>query len=88
MGYILPVRPYQYNHYQRRMRIDSQDPMHIEKCFQSILASQYYDIAREYTDPRHNFVDTNDKGRKNILANDEVLYAQLTGKGRRLNDIV
>jgi len=87
MGYVLPVRPYQYTDYQRRMRIDSRDPMHIEKSFPVVFASQYYDIAKEYTNSGQNIIDVKGKGEKPALSKDKI-YAQLTGKGRNFNDMV
>jgi len=85
MGYVLPVRPYRYTDYQRRMHIDTNDPMEIDKTFHDILTSQHYDIASEYSDPRHNYVMMNDEEEKQPL---EKTYAQLTGIGRNFNDIV
>lgn len=87
MGYILPVRSYQYNEYQRRMRIDSHDPMRIDKIFPAVFASQYYDIAKEYTNPKNDFIEADEKVNHSIVA-PENIYARLTGKGRNFNKSV
>lgn len=88
MGYILPVRSYQYTDYQRRMRIGSQDPMYIEKSFPAMFTSQHYDIAKEYTAPRRHFIDVDEKENKYAKVSPDKMYAQLTGKGNNVNNVV
>lgn len=87
MGYILPVRLYEYTDYQRRMRIDSKDPMEIDKNFRALFASQYHDIAKEYTDPKRDFVNLDEEGGESIEPLEKT-YADITGKGRNFNDII
>jgi len=87
MGYILPVKNFQYYDYHSRIIDEKKNPYYIDKPFKAVLEAQYEDI-KNHPVPRHVMLN---KEHAQILAQKRKsfkTYADLTGKGKLFNELV
>lgn len=83
MGYILPIQPFQYNDYQKRIIETKQNPQFIDKPFKVILEKKHQEITNQYerlNKTKYQSISPKQTGIK--------FFADLTGKGRHFNESI
>lgn len=48
MGYILPIKQYQYQQYHQRVSIKKQDTMPVQRPFKSVLDRRHQQLSKKY----------------------------------------
>ncbi|API90998.1 MULTISPECIES: hypothetical protein [Virgibacillus] len=48
MGYILPIKQYQYQQYHQRMNTKQQDTIPVHRPFKSVLDKRHQQLSKQY----------------------------------------
>lgn len=85
MGYVLPVSQFQYQDYKRRVTPDKQNKFYVDRSQRPKLERNYQDVMSKAAYYRRGF-----KVNKQYISDryDDVLYAEITGKGGYVSERV
>lgn len=85
MGYILPLPHFQYMEYQKRIIDTKQNPHYIEKPYKVTLETNGGELAKDGAVEANNNYKAPTAPQK---VEQGRLYAELTGKGGLINEVV
>lgn len=93
MGYILPINQTQYQQYAERELRTEQNPfrfMPVDKVNNHLNTFQFYEDPRQSNplNVKRNESSWNVQHKKYTREKAEQLYSELTGKGKKFNEVV
>ncbi len=87
MGYILPVERYQYVDYQERIRGEDTSVSAVNRTFRPVLEKNHQEVKTNHERFNPDIYQSASLDIPPAAAIDQA-YADITGKGQRINEII
>lgn len=87
MGYILPSERYQYVNYQERIRNEDTTVSSVDRAFRPVLEKNHHEVKANHERFNPDVYQSASLDNPPVDAIDQA-YAEITGKGQRINEVV
>lgn len=85
MGYILPIKQFQYEQYHQRVISKKQNSFHIESPFKALLDKHHQQLSKSY---ERLYKEGYDRYAMKPTKPSELEFAKMTGKGKRISSTI